>query len=192
MSRAFFTHTLPYLPALNVLSLLPEDPCFCFKFWPQVLWDLSSQIRDQTHTPCIGRQSLNHWTAREVPVSIYWKIILCQALYYVLLGNTKMYESHSYPWDLVIQKGTQGVSRKSKVQDLPKSREAESTYEQWLGCPQDNLRDGPWRKKAGWQYWIFCLQGRSNQWGEACITDWRGCIFSVASDEISEVVKHKP
>ena len=23
--------------------------------------------KDRTHTPCIGRQSLNHWTAREVP-----------------------------------------------------------------------------------------------------------------------------
>ena len=29
--------------------------------------DLSSLTRDQTHTPCIGRQRLNHWTAREVP-----------------------------------------------------------------------------------------------------------------------------
>ena len=30
------------------------------------MWDLSSMTRDRTHTPCIGRQSLNHWTAREV------------------------------------------------------------------------------------------------------------------------------
>ena len=36
-------------------------------FWPQGMWDLSSLTRDQTCTPCIGRQSLNHWTAREVP-----------------------------------------------------------------------------------------------------------------------------
>ena len=27
----------------------------------------SSQIKDQTHTPCTGRWSLNHWTIREVP-----------------------------------------------------------------------------------------------------------------------------
>ena len=40
---------------------------FCFGFWPQGMWDISSPTRDQTHTPCIGRQSLNHWTAREVP-----------------------------------------------------------------------------------------------------------------------------
>ena len=28
--------------------------------------DLSSPTRNQTCTPCIGRRSLNHWTAREV------------------------------------------------------------------------------------------------------------------------------
>ena len=29
------------------------------------MWDPSSLTRDQTHTLCIGRQSLNYWTARE-------------------------------------------------------------------------------------------------------------------------------
>ena len=32
--------------------------------------DLSSPSRDQTHTPCIGRQSPNHWTTREVAKSL--------------------------------------------------------------------------------------------------------------------------
>ena len=36
-------------------------------FWLFGMWDLSSPTRDRTRTPCIGRQSLNHWTAREVP-----------------------------------------------------------------------------------------------------------------------------
>ena len=27
----------------------------------------SSQIRDQTQVPCVGRWILNHWTTREVP-----------------------------------------------------------------------------------------------------------------------------
>ena len=36
-------------------------------FWPWGMWDLSSPTRDRTHTPCIGRQSFNHWTTREVP-----------------------------------------------------------------------------------------------------------------------------
>ena len=29
-----------------------------------------SLTRDQTHNPCTGRQSLNHWTTREVPVGL--------------------------------------------------------------------------------------------------------------------------
>ena len=36
-------------------------------FWLRGIWDLSSPMRDRTRTPCIGRRSLNHWTAREVP-----------------------------------------------------------------------------------------------------------------------------
>ena len=41
-----------------------------FKFWaaPCSMWDLSSPTRDQTHRPCIGRQSLNLW---EVPDLLY-------------------------------------------------------------------------------------------------------------------------
>ena len=31
------------------------------------MWDLSSLTRDQTRIPCIGRRSLNLWTAGEVP-----------------------------------------------------------------------------------------------------------------------------
>ena len=30
-------------------------------------WDLSSLSRNQTPTPCIARQVLNHWATREVP-----------------------------------------------------------------------------------------------------------------------------
>ena len=39
-------------------------------FWPPGLWEFSSPIRDQTHTPCIGRQSLNCGTAREVLIAV--------------------------------------------------------------------------------------------------------------------------
>ena len=35
--------------------------------WPQGMWDLSFPTKHWTHTPCIGRQSLKHWTTREVP-----------------------------------------------------------------------------------------------------------------------------
>ena len=39
---------------------------------PQGMWDLSSLIRYRTPIPCIGWQSLNHWTAREVPEELYF------------------------------------------------------------------------------------------------------------------------
>ena len=37
--------------------------------WLQGVWDLSCPTRDGTHTLCIGRLSLNHWTTRETPHS---------------------------------------------------------------------------------------------------------------------------
>ena len=37
-------------------------------FWPQGMWDISSLARDRAHTPCFGRWSLTHYTAREVSV----------------------------------------------------------------------------------------------------------------------------
>ena len=48
-----------------VTTLLPFFDILVFQ--PQGIWDLSSQTRDQTCTPCVGRQSFNHWTTREVP-----------------------------------------------------------------------------------------------------------------------------
>ena len=34
------------------------------------MWDLGSLIRDGTQVPCIQRQTVNHWTTREVPYII--------------------------------------------------------------------------------------------------------------------------
>ena len=64
----------PFLTSL--LNLLQY--CFFFYvlvFWPRGMWDLSSPTRDQTLTPCIGRRSLNHWTAREVPTPLIFNIL---------------------------------------------------------------------------------------------------------------------
>ena len=44
--------------------------CFCFLLWPVGPWDLSSLAREQTRTPCVGRQSLNPRMSREVPRKI--------------------------------------------------------------------------------------------------------------------------
>ena len=39
-------------------------------FVPRGTWALSSLTRDQTCAPCIGKQSFNHWTTREVSQSL--------------------------------------------------------------------------------------------------------------------------
>ena len=55
-----------FIECVTVLLLF-----YVLVFWPQGMWDLSSLTRDQTCTPFIGRQSLNHWTAREVPTMLF-------------------------------------------------------------------------------------------------------------------------
>ena len=40
----------------------------------------SSRTKDQTHVPCIGRWILNHWTSREVLLSIFKENITLMAL----------------------------------------------------------------------------------------------------------------
>ena len=45
--------------------------CFIFLAWG--MWDLSSPTRDWTLTPCIGKWSLTHWTAREVTKNTFKK-----------------------------------------------------------------------------------------------------------------------
>ena len=54
----------------------PQPKCYYSNYWeffyflatPAGMRDLSSLTRDQTHTPYLGSTSLNHWTAKEVPI----------------------------------------------------------------------------------------------------------------------------
>ena len=57
-----------YWICYNIASAL----CF-FSFSPWGKWDLSSPTSNWTHTPCSGKQSLNHWAAREVPALFYFE-----------------------------------------------------------------------------------------------------------------------
>ena len=53
--------------------------CFCFiflVFQPGGMWGLISPARDWTCTPFIGRQSLNHWASREVPIYLFDLVFL--------------------------------------------------------------------------------------------------------------------
>ena len=47
--------------------------CFCFMLWVFVskAWGISL-TRDQIHTPCTVRQSLNHWTSRKSLLLNFW------------------------------------------------------------------------------------------------------------------------
>ena len=56
-------------------------------FWPRGMWDLSFLTRYWTHTPCIGRQSLNHWTTREVAASILICAFLFPATAFITLSR---------------------------------------------------------------------------------------------------------
>ena len=38
------------------------------RIWPRSMWDLSALTKDGNCTPCLGRQSLNPWTTREILV----------------------------------------------------------------------------------------------------------------------------
>ena len=46
--------------------------CWLFLSMLWDMWDLSSPTRDWTHAPCLGRRSLNHRTARELPETFFF------------------------------------------------------------------------------------------------------------------------
>ena len=74
---------------MSLLNLLHN--CFCVYvsvFWLQGLCALTSPTREWTHTPCITRQSLNHWTTREVLIMTF--------LYFGLVPP----KGHSWTWSL--------------------------------------------------------------------------------------------
>ena len=50
-----------------IILLLFYVMVFFFFFKLRGMWDLSSPTRDQTCTPCTGKGSLDHWTARRAP-----------------------------------------------------------------------------------------------------------------------------
>ena len=64
-----------FFPLMWVTFKVPIEPVttlllfYALTFWPQDMWDPSSLTKDWNCTPCTGKQSPNHWTAREVPVA---------------------------------------------------------------------------------------------------------------------------
>ena len=56
---------------------------------PRGMWDLSSPTRDRTSVPLIRRQTLNHWTTREVPLILNKdRLLVCfTTLHYCAVGT---------------------------------------------------------------------------------------------------------
>ena len=65
--KDFFMWTIFFVFIEFVITFLLFLFLFVLVFWPQVLCDLSSPARARTNTLALEVQSLNHWTAREVP-----------------------------------------------------------------------------------------------------------------------------
>ena len=61
-------------------------------FWPQGMWDLSFPTRDRTHTPCIRKWSLNHWTSRKVPPSS------SEALFFIRFSDSLEWGGDDHPY----------------------------------------------------------------------------------------------
>ena len=97
----------PFLKPLLIFTILLLF--YVLVFWPWGMWDPNSPTWDGTHTPCIGRWSLNHWTAREVSVFIllfityllfstyfiiYFKITICS---FITCANPCHHDQNQHP-----------------------------------------------------------------------------------------------
>ena len=72
----FFFFGVDHFYSLYWISYNIASVCYVCIFWPQGTWDLSFLTRDWTLSPCIGRWSLNHWTAREVPIYLTFNLLV--------------------------------------------------------------------------------------------------------------------
>ena len=60
------------------------------------MWDLSSPTRDRTRAPSLGRRSLNHWTARELPETFFFFLFFLMLIFaFCLKGLSTVSEGSS-------------------------------------------------------------------------------------------------
>ena len=88
------------------------------------MWNLTSPIRAWSHTPCIGRWSLNHWTAREVscgtqvfyPWDNFGNLRMFRIIFYVYFsfGGSKGHTWYLYHLGLSYLKVTKANSNQQK------------------------------------------------------------------------------
>ena len=74
---SFFLRYLKIFLMWTIFKVFIEFTTIFFLFyvlvsWLQGMWELRSLTKDQACTPCIGRWTFIHWTAREVPRLSVW------------------------------------------------------------------------------------------------------------------------
>ena len=69
---------LPSLGPLIIIFFNIKSLCYLKKLFillvPHSIWYLSSSTREESGAPAVEVQSFNHWTAREVPVWVYFDL----------------------------------------------------------------------------------------------------------------------
>ena len=121
MLYRFITAFLPRSKRLHGCSHYSQFLFDVLVLWPRGVWDLSSLTRARTCTPCIGRQSLNHWTARVVPsqefccekISTAWSIPQClpkDAILWIMVDLL----AHTCLWKVVLLSLTGAMNKKPR------------------------------------------------------------------------------
>ena len=104
----------------------------------EILWSLTS---DWTCTPCIGRQILNHWATREVPVILSFESIPA-------LSPEMQTQRLELAWHNLRRLG-QNFPLHVVIQDLghrPRLPDAGKDWRQEKGMTEDEM--------AGWHHWL--------------------------------------
>ena len=129
---------------------------YVLTFWPPGKWDLSSLTKDQTHSLCLGRQSLNHWSTREIPVISF--LLLFLQSHVGFCHTTRI--NHSYPFSLSLL----------SLPPLPLSRPSRSSHGTRLGplchiATSHQLSILPLTVYLCWCYSVMlrCSQARSQR-----------------------------
>ena len=58
---------------IGFITILFLSCFYVLVLWLWAMWDLISPTKDQTHISRTGRENLNHWATREIPICIFKK-----------------------------------------------------------------------------------------------------------------------
>ena len=101
-------------------------------FWSWGMKDLSSLIRDWTHTPCIRWQSLNHWTTREVCGHAQYPLYLLPIVIFANFNSSFKTQLQFHPyWKYLVISQTHIDSLLSAAQ-IPSSYTYDSTNDIYI------------------------------------------------------------